>query len=318
MHGNQVETKNKQRVSWELSEEQKKKINQKEILQNTYRDKINLITREYSKQLENYSKENIDNALDFIQRRRENHGSNVDDIEISEEAKEIFSLMKEYSEVIKKIFVENNIEITHITSVSPEELKGGIIRKSIDRPNNYETERVDAVFASSSPIDGNNPYIARNNSGMIRLGKSTYIYGGDNIEVVSAEDGKKHAMLRKPNFIYYINPKNFTPVCNLTINPYTHKPTFEFSEEWISSAEIDISNPNQVSKVEEVKDVTKLLEHFTVLCDVNGKGIGMKVIQIRDKQKALEIIKENIKDGSIRNINEETGINIIQISGQDR
>ena len=36
------------------------------------------------------------------------------------------------------------------------------------------------------------------------------------------------------------------------------------------------------------------------------------------KQKAIEIIREKIEDGSIRNINEETGINVIQISGQDR
>ena len=72
-----METKNKQRASWELSEEQKKKINQKEIPQtnnDTYREKIGLLTREYSKKLESYSKENIDNALDFLQRRRENHG----------------------------------------------------------------------------------------------------------------------------------------------------------------------------------------------------------------------------------------------------
>lgn len=226
--------------------------------------------------------------------------------------------MKEYGEAIKKIFVENNIEITHITSVSPEKLEGGIIRKSIDRPNNYETERVDGVFASSSLIDGNNPYIARNKSGMIGLGEKTYIYGGDNIEVVSDEEGKKHAMLRKPNFIYYINPENFMPVCNLTTSPYTHKPTFEFSDEWISSTEIDISNPNQVRKVEEVSDVTRLLEHFTILCDVNSQGIGVKAIQTRNKQKALEIIREKIEDGSIRNINQETGIKVIQISGQDR
>ena len=227
--------------------------------------------------------------------------------------------MKEYGEAIKKLFVENNIEITHITSVSPEKLEGGIIRKSIDITNHYATERVDGVCASSSPIDGNNPYIARNKSGMIRLGKTTYyIYGGDNIEVVSDEEGKKHAMLRKPNFIYYINPKKFMPICNLTTSPYTHKPTFEFSEEWISSTEIDISDPNQVKKVEEVKDVTKLLEHFTILCDVNSQGMGVKAIQTRNKQKALEIIREGIEDGSIRNIKQETGINAIQFSGQDR
>lgn len=89
------------------------------------------------------------------------------------------------------------IDITHITSVSPEKMEKGRIRKSIDRANNYETERVDAVFASLSPIDGKNAYIARNSTGMIKLGKSTYIYGGDNIDVVLDENCKKHAITLK-------------------------------------------------------------------------------------------------------------------------
>ena len=83
-------------------------------------------------------------------------------------------------------------------------------------------------------------------------------------------------------------------------------------------AEIDISDPNQFKKVEEVKDVTKLLEHFTILCDVNSQGMGVKAIQTRNKQKALEIIREGMKDGSIRNINQETGINVRKILGQDK
>lgn len=223
--------------------------------------------------------------------------------------------MKEYGKAIKKLFVENNIEITHITSVSPEKLDGGIIRKSIDKPNNYRTERVDGVFASSKPID-KNAYIAKNNLGMIELEKSIYIYAGDNIEVVSDEEGKKHAMLRKPNFIYYINPENFMPICNLTANPKFHITAFEFSEEWISSTEVDISDPNQVKKVEEVKDVTKLLEHFTILCDVYNQGIFMKVLHAESREKAIEEIRKQIENGGIRYINQETGINTIPILEQ--
>lgn len=309
--GNQAKTGNKQETSWELSAEEKKKINQREI--HTYRDKIDLLTREYSKQLKGYRKETINEALDFLQKRRDNQGSDNDDIEISDKAKEIFYLLKEYGKAIKKLFVENNIEITHITPVSPEKLDGGIIRKSIAKLNNYETKRVDGVFASSKPID-KNAYIAKNNLGMINLGESIYIYAGDNIEVVSDEEGKKHAMLRKPNFIYYINPENFMPVCNLTANPYFHITTFEFSEEWISSTEIDISDPNQVKKVEEVKDVTKLLEHFTILCDVYNQRIGIKTPPLaKNRKKAIEDIRKQIENGGLRYINQETGINTIPI-----
>ena len=60
------------------------------------------------------SKESIDNALDFLHRRQINHGKSDSDIELSDEAKEIFKLMQEYGQSIKIIFVDNNINLTHI------------------------------------------------------------------------------------------------------------------------------------------------------------------------------------------------------------
>lgn len=284
----------------------------------TYKEKVELLTHSYSRRLKDFSKESIDNALDFLHRRQINHGKRDNDIELSDEAKEIFKLMQEYGQSIKKIFVDNNIDLTHITNIAPEKLEGGEIRKSLDRANNYETERVDAVFASSSAVDGNNPYIARNNSGMIKLGRSTYIYGSDNINVTQDSEGKKHAVLKQPNYIYHINPASFTPICNLTINPHTHQPIFEFSEEWISDTAIDIYNPNQMRGVDEIKDVTNLLEHYTILCDIQRKGIGIKARQLKSKEEALQYVAEKIKDGSVKNINQETGINDRDLSGIDR
>ncbi len=284
----------------------------------TYKEKIELLTHSYSRRLKDFSKESIDNALDFLHRRQINHGKSDNDIELSDEAKEIFKLMQEYGQSIKKIFVDNNIDLTHITNIAPEKLEGGEIRKSLDRANNYETERVDAVFASSSTVDGNNPYIARNNSGMITLGRSTYIYGSDNINVTQDSEGKKHAVLKQPNYIYHINPASFTPICNLTINPHTHQPIFEFSEEWISNTAIDIYNPNQMRGVDEIKDVTNLLEHYTILCDIQRQGIGIKARQLKSKEEALQYVAEKIKDGSVKNINQETGINDRDLSGIDR
>lgn len=275
----------------------------------TYKDRIRLITIDYSKKMQGFDRKAIDNALDFLQRRHQNQGKDNDDIELDTEAKKIFELMIEYGQSIKRIFVDNNIDITHITSIAPEKLEGGVLRKSINRANNYETERVDGVFASSIPVDGNNPYIARNRSGMIILGKSTYIYGNDNIEVTQDLEGKKHAMLRQPNYIYHINPDRFNPVCNLTIDSRSHEPIFEFSEEWISNSEVDISDYSQVRSIEQVKDVTSLLEHYTILCDTQSQGIGMKARQFKTKNDALQFIEMKIKDGSVRNINRETEIN---------
>ena len=272
----------------------------------TYKDKIRLVTHDYTKRLQGFDKNAIDNALEFLHRRCQNHGKDNNDIELDTETKKIFELMKEYGQSIKRIFVDNNIDLTHITSLSPERLEGRVLRKSIDRANNYETERVDGVFASSIPVDGNNPYIARNSSGMIILGKSTYIYGNDNIEVTQDLEGKKHANLKQPNYIYHINPTRFNPVCNLTIDSISHKPIFEFSEEWISYSEVDILDPSQVRGIEQITDVTNLLEHHTILCDTQSQEIGIKARQFKTRNDALKFIEMKIKDGSVRNINQET------------
>lgn len=275
----------------------------------TYRDKIRLIGEEYSRKLQDFDKKDIDNAISFLKKRYQNHGRDNEDIELSDEAKEIFELKTEYGKEIKKIFVDNNIDLTHITSIPPKELEGGVLRKSIDSLNMYETERVDAVFASSTPIDGKNPYIAWKDGELVKLGDSEYIYGNNNIEITKDSEGKNHAMLKEPNYIYHINPEKFEPVCNFTIDKITNEPVFEFSDEWISNTEVDISDNNQVRKVEEVRDVTSILENHTILCDKYSQRIGMKAITFKNKEEGMKFIAGKIREGSVRNINEETGIN---------
>ena len=91
--------------------------------------------------------------------------------------------------------------------------------------------------------------------------------GGDVLDVETGEDGSKHAVLRNPNYIYRINPKNFTPV--VTLNTRNNDgPTFLFSHEWISDQEVNLSDPEQlIGEVEEVRDVTELLENYHILSD---------------------------------------------------
>ena len=275
----------------------------------TYMDKIRIIGEDYSKKLQEFDKKDINNAINFLKRRYENHGRDNEDIELSDEAKKIFDLKTEYGNDIKKIFVDNNIELTHITSISPEKLEGGILRKSIDSLNMYETERVDAVFASSTPAAGNNPYIAWKDGELVKLGDSEYIYGNDNIEIIKDSKGKNHAMLKEPNYIYHISPEKFEPVCNFTIDKKTNEPVFEFSDEWISDTEVDISDNNQVKKIEEVKDVTNILENNTILCDKYSQRIGMKAIKFGNEKEGMQFIAEKIQEGSVRYINGEAGIN---------
>ena len=275
----------------------------------TYMDKIRLIGEDYSRKLQDFDKKDIDNAINFLKRRYQNHGRDNDDIKLTDNAKKIFELKTEYGNDIKKIFVDNNIELTHITSISPEKLEDGIIRKSSGVLNNYETERVDAVFASSTPVDGNNPYIAWKDGELVKLGDSEYIYGNDNIEITKDSEGNNHAMLKEPNYIYHISPDKFEPVCNFTIDKTTNEPVFEFSDEWISDTEVDISDNKQVKKIEEVRDVTSLLENYTILCDKYSQRIGIKAIKFGNEKEGMQFIAEKIKEGSVRYINGEAGIN---------
>lgn len=275
----------------------------------TYMDKIRLIGEDYSRKLQDFDKKDIDNAINFLKRRYQNHGRDNDDIKLTDNAKKIFELKTEYGKDIKKIFVDNNIDLTHITSISPEKLEDGIIRKSSGVLNNYETERVDAVFASSTPVDGNNPYIAWKDGELVKLGDSEYIYGNDNIEITKDSEGKNHAMLKEPNYIYHISPEKFEPVCNFTIDKKTNDPVFEFSDEWTSDTEVDISDNNQVKRIEEVRDVTSLLENHTILCDKYSQRIGMKAIKFGNEKEGMQFIAEKIQEGSVRYINGEAGIN---------
>ena len=275
----------------------------------TYMDKIRLIGEDYSRKLQDFDKKDIDNAINFLKRRYQNHGRDNDDIKLTDNAKKIFELKTEYGNDIKKIFVDNNIDLTHITSISPEKLEDGIIKKSSGVLNNYEIERVDAVFASSTPVDGNNPYIAWKDGELVKLGDSEYIYGNDNIEITKDSEGKNHAMLKEPNYIYHISPEKFEPVCNFTIDKTTNEPVFEFSDEWISDTEVDISDNNQVKKIEEVRDVTSLLENYTILCDKYSQRIGMKAIKFGNEKEGMQFIIEKIKEGNVRYINGEAGIN---------
>lgn len=48
----------------------------------TYKDKIRLITNDYNRRLQAFDRKAIDNALDFLQRRHQNQGKSIDDIEL--------------------------------------------------------------------------------------------------------------------------------------------------------------------------------------------------------------------------------------------
>lgn len=274
------------------------------------------LKNEYNRILLRYPTSTIDNALKVLEDSRtrvhsvQDKNVKFDTDNLDEETKNIFQLMADYKNKIQQLFINKNESIRHITSVSPENMKDGKISKSNNRADNYEIERGDWVFASSTPIDGSNAYIARKSGcGMIRLNEDTYVYGGDSMQVSQDREGNNHVILKESNYVYEINPENFTPVVTLKKDT-DGEPSFEFSEEWISEQEVDINNPQQVRSVEEISDITNLLKNYQVLCDVNMTGEARKIMSSGSREKGLQILREGIKAGRLRYINAEADINV--------
>ena len=226
--------------------------------------------------------------------------------------KEVEGLLKRLKIEIKQAYIIHGKQLRHITTVAPEDLEDGRIKVSLNRANNYETEFGDWVFASSEPINGQNAYMARQR-GMILITDNVYIYVGDIIDSREDEEAKKHAMLKRPNYSYEISPENFTPVVEIR-QKRNGEPFFEFSKEWVSEEEVDIADQNQVSRVVEITDVTDLLYTYQVLCDVKRYEEGERLIgnivrSCKTVQEGQELIEEYLRNGDLRYINGECGIN---------
>lgn len=201
-------------------------VESRNIEDNRMFDQINIqvelesLLDEYNKKLEIYSSETVEKAFTVLDEKKEKIQSNSQTLLKNEnyldlETNQIFELMKRYAQDIKQVFIEQNATITHITDVSPKEMIGGKISKSINRANNYETEVGDWVFASSSPIECN-PYMVRNSkSGMVCIDKNICIYGDDNIKIQQDKHGNNVVKLIRPNYAYNINPEKFNPVVTM-------------------------------------------------------------------------------------------------------
>lgn len=265
---------------------------------------LNKKREEYSQRLLNLNPLYITRALSLLEKRRKAIDNNIEFEGSSEDSNaatlEVFQLMSEYENEIRQIFIRNTEYLAHITDVSPEKLVGGIISKSINKENTFKTEKGDWVFASSIPIDGTNAFIARKPSnGVIKIAPNIYIYSGDDIYIHINEQGVTKVLLHQPNYIYIISPEKFRPVVTL-IRDFSGKPFFEFSGEWVSREDININDRNQVLGVKEIYDITKVVENYQILCDINNQGIGLK---IKNSSNPIQALIEAIKDGSLRYIN---------------
>ena len=270
------------------------------------------VTQKYNEELKSLSVEDLTEYIRIQKQIVNNLHSGIENNNIvyTEGYKRIRKFIEQYKLALKEALKENGNEVIHITSISPDNLKDMKLKKSIGRMNNYETEKGDWFFASSSPVDASNFYLARNSTdGMINLGKNVMVYGGNNLVVNTNEDGKKRLILSNPNYIYHINADGFEPVVNLGYDKNGNI-SLNFSEEWIIPEDIDITDQSRVRRIEKIKDVTFLLEKNQIF---EGFMIGKEppiANKIRKSENPKEEIKGLIKSGRIRYINLEAGINM--------
>lgn len=277
-----------------------------------YEKSLREIQSRYNELFSRSSFKSIGDASNILEERRRlirsgNKIGKLDPDIYDKDTRSVFELMFQYQQEIKRFFVTNGLSLTHVTEISPEKMIEGKIHRSIC-PNHYENEIGNWVFASSTPMDGRNPYLARCQQGMIRISENAYIYGGDNFEVVQNEEGKKILMLKRPNFVYELNPIDFTPVVSIERDKMS-KLGLVFSEEWVSDSDVDISDGNTVRSVSEISDITELLKFYHIFSDVRENGIGRQVLSSRNKIVAFNTILENYSNGNLRYFNDEVGIN---------
>lgn len=274
------------------------------------RKRLELKQQEYAEILAKCSPETIESVLLVLEERRKRVRLGAKEEErLAEDVKSILELMGQYAQEIKEIFIACGEALSHITDIAPEQLVGAKIAKSENRVNHYETERGNWVFASSSPIDGKNSYTARNSqSGMIKVGEYI-LYGSDNLQIVRDEKGGSRVCLKKPNYAYFLSPKNFQPVVTLK-RDQNGNPYFEFSEEWVSEEEIDIHSSEQVLGIGKITDVTALIKNYQVFCDVGQNGEGERIISAPSQVEAMQRLVASIRSGRVRYINGEANINV--------
>lgn len=270
------------------------------------------IQRKYDTILLEQNPQTLEKAFEYVKKKKQMLKDNQDtsSLTLDADTKLIFDLMEKFQQEIKQVYMESGESITHTTDISPEDMNGGMIATSVNRANMYESDRGNWVFASSAPI-ATNAYIARKvKGGMASIRRANaYIYGGDNMEIKQNEQGQNRVMLKKPNYVYKINPEGFTPVVALSVDEQRN-PFFAFSDEWTSENDVNINDPTQVRSVEKIQDITMLVESCQIFtCD----DIQRDFLELMSDQRGEGFLNSMLKAvncGRLRYINGEANINV--------
>lgn len=132
-------------------------------------------------------------------------------------------------------------------------------------------------------------------------------------KLIFDKDGKIESRHRKPSLEDKVN----SFLTSLYISNSTKTPEQIVNDVLQSDqySKVIIEHPEINSLINEWQEKNK---HYTILCDTQSQGIGMKARQSKSKDEELEFIAMKIKDDSVRNINQKTGINDRDISSIER
>ena len=181
-------------------------------------------------------------------------------------------------------------KLYHISTLKPDEFLDGKI-KSFEN-DTIEGERVNAIWASDVADNSMNPYIARDEFGMIRLGEYVF-YGHNNMYSV---DGRLN--LITPLYQYEFDSEGFEKIENNGTVEYIKR-----------DGEIDISD----TKCTVIEDITDLCNNYQIFSVNSDEPVGVKVMDIYRQNgymAAVAYVNDKIADGSLLYRNAEVGVNV--------
>lgn len=204
-----------------------------------------------------------------------------------------FHLLENLQHDLIEYMQAHNKKIQHITTLSPEQLKGQI--KPVENTTIYGEDRNKFVFGSATELSKLGYSARAYNGGMIALNKSDVLFPScQNFDIIKGE-----ILLKKPVYCYLMDASEFKPVVSLAI--INGKPSILFDDEWVAEKPQKVTNEN----VEVVDNITPLCKYEQIYA-LNSDNLSQKSIEelkkIFDDKKNINTLLDR---GKLLDINYE-------------
>ena len=182
------------------------------------------------------------------------------------------------------------MKLVHVSSLSPEEMNGGFIAPHWNTA--IDGKKYFGIWCNEASQPVSNAYLGRGGSGMFKL-DDIVVYGDEN---VYEQDGK--LLLHEPMYAYYYEVDNPTLVQRGEAKEYI-----------VEDKYIDID----LCDVEQIKDVSKLVEDYQVFTRTNGQNNLMQKlpeIYLQGGYSAVvDMLEDAISRGDLTYLNDEVKVN---------